>query len=251
MVGFVSKGLIYLIIGILSLLAALNMGGKSSGTNQALSFLEKQTFGKAILIVLGLGLLSYSFWMVFQCIKDPEDIGDDLKAKTVRFGFLSTGLVYFLIAILTFIHIFVYQSDDVSSGKQYLSFLSPTLFTIFFILVGLVLAVQSVVLVYTVFNDDFLKKFHVQDHKLYKMIKIFAYFGYSARALILGLIAYLFFRAGIYSGNHHIKGMQDAFSFLKSSSVGTIVMVFAAAGFISYGLFYISLSRYRVFHTDN
>ncbi|MEH6766100.1 MAG: DUF1206 domain-containing protein, partial [Aequorivita antarctica] len=41
-IGFVSKGIVYLVIGILSLLAALNMGGESSGTNQALIFLKKQ-----------------------------------------------------------------------------------------------------------------------------------------------------------------------------------------------------------------
>jgi len=60
-IGFVSKGIIYVVIGVLSLMAALNMGGDSSGTNQALLFLKKQPFGQVLLLLLGVGLLCYSF----------------------------------------------------------------------------------------------------------------------------------------------------------------------------------------------
>ena len=60
-IGFISKGFIYVVIGVLSLLAALNMGGESSGTNSALLFLKKQIFGQLLLTALAVGLLCYSF----------------------------------------------------------------------------------------------------------------------------------------------------------------------------------------------
>lgn len=105
-IGFISKGIIYLVIGVLSLLAALNMGGESSGTNHALNFLKRQTFGQAMLSFLGVGLLCYSFWMIVQSIQDPENIGKDKRAKVKRFSLFTTGLVYIFIAFLAFYHLF-------------------------------------------------------------------------------------------------------------------------------------------------
>lgn len=60
-VGFIAKGLVYVVVGVLSLLAALNMGGESSGTSQALLFVKKQMFGQFLLTALGVGLLCYSY----------------------------------------------------------------------------------------------------------------------------------------------------------------------------------------------
>ena len=46
--GYVAKGSVYAITGILTFLAAFNMGGQKAGKFQALEFLEKQSFGNAI-----------------------------------------------------------------------------------------------------------------------------------------------------------------------------------------------------------
>lgn len=124
-IGFVSKGIIYLVIGVLSLMAALNMGGESSGTNQALSFVKKQPFGQVLLLLLGTGLLCYSFWMFIQSFKDPENIGTDRRAKMRRFGLFTTGLVYVAVAFLCFYHLEAYPVDS-SSDSRYLDFLGPT-----------------------------------------------------------------------------------------------------------------------------
>ena len=42
--GYVAKGSVYAITGILTFLAAFNMGGQKAGKFQALEFLEKQSF---------------------------------------------------------------------------------------------------------------------------------------------------------------------------------------------------------------
>ncbi|SRX76256.1 DUF1206 domain-containing protein [Aequorivita antarctica] len=245
-IGFVSKGIIYLVIGILSLLAALNMGGGSSGTNQALVFLKKQPFGQILLMLLGVGLLCYSFWMFVQSIKDPEDLGNSRKAKLRRFGLFTTGLVYTFIAVLTFYHVFTYVAEGTSSSR-YLNFIGPSTLSIVFICVGIVLAIQSIILILGVLKGGLLDQFNLEGHKYHQLIRRIGQFGFYSRAFIVAIIAYFFLRAGIYSGNHDIKGIQDAFSFLDQSMLGRILMGFTAVGFISYGAFYVLLTRYRSF----
>lgn len=245
-IGFVSKGVIYLVIGTLSLLAALNMGGESSGTNQALTFLKKQPFGQILLLLLGVGILCYSFWMFVQSIMDPENIGADRKAKMRRFGLFTTGLVYVAIAMLCFYHLVTYPIDD-SANSRYLNFLGPTTIGYVFIGIGCILAVQAIVLIVGVAKGGLLDQFNLEGRKGSPIIRFVGQFGFYARAFVVAIIAYFFLRAGIYTGNHEIKGIQQAFSFLDQSTFGRILMAVTAIGFISYGAFFVLLTRYRSF----
>ncbi|MEB8328665.1 DUF1206 domain-containing protein [Flavobacteriaceae bacterium KMM 6897] len=245
-IGFISKGSIYLVIGLLTLLAALNMGGESSGTNQALKFLKKQPFGQVLLLVLGTGLMCYSFWMFVRCFKDPENIGNDKKGKMMRFGIFITGLVYTFLAFLCFYHLFTYTPEG-SSGSRYINLLGPSLISILFIGIGVILVIQAIILVVGVIKGGLLDQFNLEGRKGAYIIRLVGKFGFFSRAFIVGIIAYFFLRAGLYSGSHEIKGIQDAFSFLDQSDFGTVLMVFTSVGYISYGLFFIFLSRYRTF----
>lgn len=222
------------------------MGGESSGTNQALKFLKKQPFGQVLLMLLGVGLLFYSFWMFVQSVKDPEDLGNNRKAKLRRFGLFTTGLVYTFIAILAFYHVFTYVAEGDSSSR-YLNILGSSTVSVIFIGVGIILAIQAVVLIVGVFKGGLLDQFNLEGHKYHRFIRFIGQFGFYSRAFIVAIIAYFFLRAGFYSGSHDIKGIQDAFSFLDQSVVGRILMVFTAVGFISYGAFYVLLTRFRSF----
>lgn len=245
-IGFISKGIIYLVIGILSLLAALNMGGESSGTNQALTFLKKQPFGRILLLLLGVGIFSYSFWMFIQSIKDPENTGSDINAKLRRFGLFTTGLVYVFVAVLAFYHLFT-PIENETVETTYLDFLEPTTLTILFSGIGVVLAIQAVVLIIGVFKGGMLDQFNLEGKKYSGLIRKLGMFGFYSRAFVVLIIAYFFLRAGIYTGSHDIKGIQDAFAFLDQSSLGRVLMAVTAIGFISYGTFFIFLTRYRTF----
>jgi len=225
------------------------MGGESSGTNQALAFLKKQPFGQILLMLLGVGLLFYSFWMFVQSINDPEDLGNSRNAKLRRFGLFTTGLVYTFVALLAFFHVFTYIPEG-NSGTRYLNFLGSSTLSIIFIVVGIILAIQSVVLIVGVFKGGLLDQFNLEGHKYHPFIRLIGQFGFYARAFVVVIIAYFFLRVGIYTGKHDIKGIQDAFSFLDQSLIGRILMAFTAAGFISYGAFYVLLTRYRSFEGE-
>lgn len=236
-------------IGTLSLLAALNMGGESSGTNQALQFVKKQPFGQVLLLLLGTGLLCYSFWMFVQSIKDPENIGSDRKAKLRRFGLFTTGLVYTFVAILSFYHLFVNVGGS-GSSISYLDFLGPHLVSILFTVIGAILGIQAIVLIVGVFKGGLLDQFNLEGAKYSQQIRQLGRFGFYARAFVVVIIAYFFLHAGIYTGSHDLKGIQDAFSFLDQSPFGKILMAITAVGFIAYGAFYVFLTRFRSFEEE-
>lgn len=244
-IGFIAKGFVYVVIGVLSLLAALNLGGESSGTNSALLFLKKQPFGQFLLTALAVGLLCYSYWMFVKSIQDPEKMGSSKSAKVARFGVFTTGVVYTFLALLAFYHLF--NAGGGENDTQYLDFLGPTLISVVFICIGVILLIQAGILAVGIFKGSLLKQFNLEGQTGSKILRIGGKFGFYSRAFVVVIIAYFFLRAGIYSGNHEIKGIQDAFAFLHQSFLGRILMAVTAIGFISYGLFYILLSRYKTF----
>ncbi|QAA82717.1 DUF1206 domain-containing protein [Aequorivita sp. H23M31] len=244
-IGFVSKGFVYVVIGILSFLAAFNLGGQSSGTNSALLFLERQPFGQFMLAALAVGLLCYSLWMFIRSIRDPENMGWDGKWKLMRIGIFITAIVYTFLSLLAFYHLF--KSGTAKNNHTYLNFIGSNLLSILFIIIGIALLIQSVFLCIGIYRGGLMDQFNLEGKKGSHLLRIGGQFGFYARAFVVLIIAYFFLRAGFYSGNHEVKGIQDAFSFLDSSTVGRILMGITAIGFVSYGLFYILLIRYRTF----
>src|SRR5438067_6246188 len=60
--GFVARGLIYGIIGILAFKLAIGAGGKAASQQGALETIAHQAFGQVLLILVAIGLAGYACW---------------------------------------------------------------------------------------------------------------------------------------------------------------------------------------------
>ncbi len=80
-IGFVAKGVVYGIIGVLTFKAAFDMGGQKAGQMQVLEFLEKQTFGNVLLILMAIGLAFYATWRFIQSFKTLKILGMTKKGR--------------------------------------------------------------------------------------------------------------------------------------------------------------------------
>lgn len=96
--GYAARGVVYLIIGVLSLLAALGMGGDTEGSRGALRTLAGQTWGQVALGIIALGLLAHASWRFLQSALDADNHGADAKGITVRAGLFVSAFTYLLLA---------------------------------------------------------------------------------------------------------------------------------------------------------
>lgn len=81
------------------------------------------------------------------------------------------------------------------------------------------------------------------------MIKNTGYLGIISRAVIFGVMAFVFLRAAYRSNTNDIKTTADAFSFLQDSAYGAWLMGLVAAGLVLYGIFMFMTAKYRRFQT--
>src|SRR5688572_30764456 len=85
--GYVAKGIVYVVIGLLALQAAVGPGGKMSDGEGALKTILGQPFGWFLLGVLAVGLFGYALWRLVQAFLDPEGKGTDARGLLKRTGY--------------------------------------------------------------------------------------------------------------------------------------------------------------------
>ena len=251
--GFVAKGVVYGIIGILTFKAAFDMGGQKAGQMAVLEFLEKQTFGNILLILMALGLASYAAWRFIQSVKDPEKIGDDKKGMAKRIGFFCSGLLYLGLGVLAALKAF--GSGSGSSGSsgsaQKSSFLASETGLWILGIVGVGIIIAGIFQFVKAYKNDYYKKLGLAslgDKKKRESIKKTAEFGLSARGVILVIIGFFAIKAAANSNPSEIKTTQEAFAFIQESAYGPWLMGLVAAGLVAYAIYMFLVAKYRTFH---
>ena len=245
--GIATKGFVYVLLGGLTVLAAVGMGGNKSGSGDALGFLAGSVFGKMVLIVTTLGLIAYVFWRFYQTFVDPENKGTGKKGLARRIGYFSSGIIYSFL-IITAVEILLGTGSGSSGGRE--SLLSKVLSERYGqLLVGIVALIyfgKAVYQIYRAYSGSYKKKVkeYKFDRKTQKLIVTFGIAGYTSRGIVIGIIAWLTFRAAITSNSDNGGGTKDAFNFLQNE-FGTYVLAVIALGLILYGIFILIKARYR------
>lgn len=249
--GFIAKGVVYGIIGVLTFKAAFDMGGQKAGQMQVLEWLEKQTFGNILLILMALGLLCYAAWRFVQAVKDPEHIGDDKKGKAKRTGFFLSGLLYLGLAVLAALKAFGSSKGSGSSGSaQQSSFFASETGLVVLGIIGAGIVIAGIFQFVKAYKNDYYKKLGLAtlgDEKKRKSVKRTAEFGLSARGVILLIIGFFAVKAAINSNPSEIKTTREAFSFIQESNYGPWLMGLVAAGLIAYAVYMFLMAKYRRF----
>lgn len=92
--GYVSKAVVYAIVGVMALFTATNRGGRVTDADGALRLVLTQPFGRALLIVLATGLCGYAVWRLLDAVADPDHQGTTARGIAARAGNAIRGCVY-------------------------------------------------------------------------------------------------------------------------------------------------------------
>jgi hypothetical protein len=113
--GFLVKGMLYVVVGVLALQVAANLGGRVTGTRGAFTTVLAQPFGRILLLVAAGGLLGYAAWRLLQGLFDPDRLGHDWRGLALRGSFVARGVVH---AALGLQAVRLYRGLSASSGSE-------------------------------------------------------------------------------------------------------------------------------------
>jgi hypothetical protein len=114
-VGFLVKGVLYVVIGALALQVAAKAGGRVTGTRGALTTVLGQPFGRTLLLVAAIGLLGYAAWRVLQGLFDPDRLGHDWRGLAICATFVVRGGLH---AVLGWQAFRLYRGLSAGSGTN-------------------------------------------------------------------------------------------------------------------------------------
>ena len=243
--GFVARGLIYGIIGVLAFEVAVGHGGKITNQQGALRTVEQQSFGHVLLILLAIGLGGYALWRLFRAVLGRGPEGADRGIE--RVGALGSGIVY---SVLCAVAVQILTGPGTSGGGA-----KKTAGDVFSWpagrwLVGLAGVVLAGVAIYQ-FIRGVRHKF-LDDSKTEQMAPTFkSWFttlgtiGHVARAVVFGLVAVFLFKAAYDYKANEATGLDGALGKLYDTSGGPFLLGVVALGLIAFGCFALVEARYR------
>ncbi|MGO4912769.1 DUF1206 domain-containing protein [Leeuwenhoekiella sp. W20_SRS_FM14] len=241
--GMVAKGMVYAIIGMLTAMAAFNLGGSKSGQQNALQFLREQPFGKVLLIVLALGLFGYTFYRWYEALKGSVDSWSEWKGFVKRSGYIISGIFYGVLGF-TAVKMVVAGSSGSGSDSMISTLMSKPYGPYLLGFVALCIAGKAIFQTYKAYSGKFRDDVNESNlgPKGKKVLIRAGEIGFTARGIVSGIVAFLLFKVAIGSGGSS-GGKVAAFDLLQDT-LGAVAMGVVALGLVAYAVFMFIQARY-------
>jgi hypothetical protein len=244
--GFVARGLIYGIIGVLALKLAVGAGGTTTNQQGALETIARQPFGKVLLILVAIGLGGYALWRLIHALlgHGPEDS----DTSSDRVAALGSGIVYAgLCAVAVEILLGAGGSSSASAQKTTAGVFGWPAGTWLVGFAGAVLLGIGLYQGYRGLSKDFLEdsKTEQMSARVRNWIEWIGSFGHLARMVVFGLVGVFLIKAAVDYNPNKAVGLDGALAKLAHQSYGPFLLGLVAAGLVAFGLYSLSDARYR------
>ena len=247
--GFAAIGVVYLLMGVLALLAVTGLGrGARADQKEAVQRLQDLPGGRLLLGLIAFGLLGYIVWRFTQAIRDTENKGDGAQGVGTRLWYAASGLFYSGLALYAGR---LALNGRAAKGGNTSQGLTATVLgwpggDWLVLLVGVVVIGVAGYQVYRAYSGAFQKDVNAsrlpaaQQAVVYRTGQI----GYTARAVVMALLGYFLVQAGQQSRAGAVGDTSEAFDFLAATGPAALGVV--AAGLVAYGLHMLVQARYPV-----
>ena len=238
--GYGTRGLIYIMMGILSLSVVLGKGGAPASQQGAIAAIGKQPAGLILLWIILLGLVSYALWGVIRAVLDPLRKGHDLKGLIARAGYLVSAASYFFLVPFTYGYITGSgSSGEASMQKSMASMMSSPAGHWAVVVIGLAVIANGLYQVYIGLNASFDKQFqtYAMNAKEIRWATQLGRFGTASRGVIFAIVGVLLTQAGLQSNPNQGVGFDSALTALLQQPYGVWLLGIVALGFMAFGVF--------------
>lgn len=241
--GFAARGLLYLIIAWL-----LIRTGRTEDLEGALEYVG-QGGGKWLLIAVTAGFIAYGLWRLADAALNTEAHDDDKMGMVKRLGAAGSGIVYLFLA-WTAIRLITASGGSSGSGGGGTEEGTRTALNLpggelIVVLAALILLGVGIYQLVKAAKGSFLKHLEPQVANA-DWAKWTGRFGYAARGVIFLITGWFMLQAGLSEQASKSGGMEQALSWLSSTT-----SLLVAIGLAFFGLFSLVEARYRVIHSPD
>lgn len=238
--GFFARAIVYMLLGYI----ALNTRSKADeGQNAVFDMLREMPAGKALLILVAIGLLAYGVFRLFTAFLDLDGKGGDWKGLMQRAGQFISGMAHILLSYTAYSftsQLKESQGGDARSQEAAQTVLDLPLGSLLLGLVGLYFLVTAGSQAMAAWKASFMKQI-ARDAPAFT--RPLGQAGHAARAAVFAVIGWSVIKAAWFGDEGRAHAIGGALTDLRQSDP---LYVAVAAGLLLFGLFSLILARYRI-----
>jgi len=248
--GLVAKGFSYGLVGVLACALAVAGAGKATDREGALEVFADESYGKVLLVALGLGFAAYALWRLVQAIFDRDDEGTGAKGIAKRIGFLGRAAFYGALTFGTFALLDGTGDKGTETGQA-----REATARVFdwpagrwlVGLAGLILVGVGVFNAYRAFTQKFEDNWNTGEMSAAERQwgARLSSIGLLARFVVFSLIGGFVVKAAYEYDAQEAIGLDGALRKVAQASYGPVLLGIVAAGLVCYALFCFVEARYR------
>ncbi|HVF51607.1 MAG TPA: DUF1206 domain-containing protein [Pyrinomonadaceae bacterium] len=247
--GYATKGLVYIVVGVLATLTAMGSGERPKDTYGALHSIALQPFGEIMIGVVAFGLIGYVLWRWVQAIADTDDKGNDLKGLSIRVGYGFSGLAYAALALTAAQILFHTRGDDRGDArKDWTAWLMSWPYGRWVVgLAGLGVVAFGLYQIYKGYKAKFRKRLKLGEmgEAENKWGTLIGRVGYAARGIVFCIVGFFLIQAALHYNASEVQGLDGALQSLARQSFGPWILGAVALGLVAYGLYMFVEARHR------
>jgi hypothetical protein len=243
--GFIARGVVYALNGILAIKIAVGSSGTAANQQGALKTIAHQPFGHVLLILVAIGLGGYALWrFVHVVLGHGPERSDTTFDRVAAFG---SGVVYSVLCAIA-VEILLGSSGSGGNAKSttggVLGWSGGTY------LVGIAGALLIGVALYQAYrgiSKDFLRDSKTEEMSptVRNWVEWIGTFGHLARAVVFGLVGVFLIKSAVDFNPSKAVGLDGALAKLANASYGPFLLAIVAVGLIAFGIYSLSDARYR------
>jgi hypothetical protein len=243
--GFLAKGLVYLLIGVLAGQVALGDSAKADQQG-ALRSVADTPGGGVVLWLMVLGFLGYALWRFSEAAWGRRDEPDERKRTLKRIGSAANGLVYLAFGVLA-LRTLTAGSSGGGSRSLTAKVLGWPGGEILVIVAGLVVIAVAVGLTVRGLRTDFKKHLDTgaMSRRTFDAVHRLGQIGYIARGAVFALVGVLVIKAALDHQPGKAAGFDVALKSLAAAPFGKGLLFAAALGLVCFGAYCVAEARYR------
>lgn len=244
--GFLAKGLVYALIGVLAFQVAL---GDQERTDQkgALQSIAGQPGGGLVLWLMVVGFAAYALWRFSQAAWGRREEPDETKRTAKRIGSAANGLLYVFFGVLAFRTVTGSSSSGGSGADITARALQWPGGQALVVTAGLLIIAVAVGLTWRGLTTDFEK--HMDTGRMsgttFAAVRRLGRVGYVARGAVFLLVGGLVVTAALDDQPGKAQGFDLALKSLAGAPGGPVLLVLAALGLVCFGAYCAAEARYR------
>lgn len=245
--GYVSRGLVHLVIGGLAVRLALGQpGGKSVSSPEAVSVIGRG--GSIPLFLVAIGLVGYGVWRFVQAVADTEHKGKKLRGVLQRFGQAINGVMHLGLSLIAFKLAMGWSANTRDQTRRYTAELMAKPFGRWLVAgVGAILVGSAIAQVVESIRAKFAEDFDGADIKpITRAIAVaVGRIGIGMRAIVFGAMGGWLLIAAWRFDPSEAKGLGESLSSLRAQPYGSYLFTAVAFGILAYAFFCFLYAAYR------